>query len=76
LRDVVGRKRPQHQHPAARPDGRQHAARRVTDQQQQRSRRRLLQHLEQGVVAFVAELIHGIDDGNTPAALPRGRSEE
>ena len=52
-------------------------ARRVAHQQEQRARRRLLQHLEQRIGAFrLLELVGGIDDADPPAALARGRAEE
>ena len=38
--------------------------------------RRLLQHLEQRVGAFALQVVDGIDDGDAPAALARGRAEE
>ena len=74
--DILGGERPQHQAAAARADGRQHAARRMADQQKQRARRRLLQHLEQRIGAGAVELVDRIDDGDAPAALARGRAEE
>ena len=72
-RHVLGRERAQHQQPAARADGRQHAARRMADQQQQRARRRLLQHLEQRVLARLVRVRRRIDDGDR-ASRPRPRS--
>ena len=73
---IVWRQRPQQQAPAARTDGRQFAARRVAHQQQERTRRRLLENLEQRVGAFALQVVDGIDDGDAPTALARGRTEE
>jgi hypothetical protein len=75
-RHIAGIERAQQQPPAARANGRQHTARRVTDQQQQGFFRGLLKHLQQCIGAGAVELIDGIDNGDAPAALTRGRAEE
>jgi hypothetical protein len=48
----------------------------MADQQQQRTLRRLLEHLEQRIGAGAVELIDGIHNGHPPTALARGRAEK
>ena len=48
----------------------------MADQQQQRARRRLLQHLEERVLALPVQILQRIDDRHAPTALARGRAEE
>ena len=48
----------------------------MTDQQQQRALRRLLQDFQQRIGAGAVEFVDGIDDGDAPAALTRRRAEK
>ena len=48
----------------------------MAHQQQQGAARRLLQNLEQCIGAGGVQFIDRVDDGDAPAALPGGRSEE
>ena len=48
----------------------------MTDEDEQRALRRLLQHLEQSIGARPVELVDGVDDRDPPAALPGGRTEK
>jgi hypothetical protein len=47
----------------------------MADQQQHGARRRLLQHLEQGILGIAVHILRAIDDDDAPAAL-RGREAE
>jgi len=48
----------------------------VADEQQERPRRRLLQHLQQRIGALTLEIVDRIDDDDTPTALTRSRAEK
>ena len=68
LADLGRRERPRAEPPAARTDGRQHLPRPVRDDQDQRTRRRLLDHLQQRIGAGAIEIVGAVDDGDAPAA--------
>ena len=74
--DGVLGKGPERQMAAARADRRQQPAGRVTDQQQQRVRRRLLERLEQRIGGVRVQVVGRIDDHHAPAALGRGHTQE
>ena len=69
-RHVGGRERTQQQAAAARADGGQFAPGSMTDQQQQRARRRLLEHLEQHIGAFALQAVDWGALGTGGAGLP------
>ena len=56
---------------AARADRRQHLARPMRDDQEQRARRRLLDHLQQRIGAGAVEVVGAVDDADAPAAERR-----
>ena len=71
----AGRQAVEQQPAAARADGRQHPPRLVRDDEDQRARRRLLDHLQQRIGAGGIEFVGAIDDGDPPAAEGRRHVE-
>ena len=55
---------------------RQHLRRPVRHDQEQRARRRLLDHLQQRVGAGAVEVLGAVDDADAVAAGPRGLLEQ
>ncbi len=76
-RDDIGRaERTQGEDAAARAQRRRHPRGGMTDQQQQRALRRLLQNFEQRIGAGTVQFVDRIDNGDAPAALARRRAEK
>ena len=48
----------------------------MADEQNERPSRRLFQNLQERVGALALQIVDGVDDGDTPAALACGRAEK
>src|SRR5581483_10454746 len=74
--DRLRLERRQFEAPRPRADRGQEPPGRVTDEEEERPRRRLLEHFEERVGGVRVHVVGWVDDGDAPARLAAGRAEE